>query len=484
MPNLIDRIPMRAIPTLIATAFCLIPVSTADASTYNVHECWNGFGAPDAVQEGNSTGPRLDNFCGGSSFLQAGSSGAVAPNAYRQWMFRAPTGTQINQAVGNYSLFSSNNPNGQQSYVSASRPGNATDTWLAHSQGSGLGFDASFNLAGAGQTPVDRLGIGVACTRDAANCEASTGTFAKFGQITFTMEDTRAPAAPVIGGPALNGWQGGNTTMTTYVVSDVGAGVHAGGTLVNGTGVDLDGYCPNNAGQFDNTGTATRMGPCPAATFGSSSLDITNAPFVQGDNTIQHCVSEYGTDPQSTCSSNTIKVDTIDPGSVASPSVDGGEDWHRDNDFDLGWSNRPQPPNSSPIVAAELRIVGDSYDNSSLYQGQNIDHINNVQVPAKGAYSAQIYLIDAAGNRTSQIGAASQSVRLKFDNTVPDPQARQGQRVDQPSGARRRLSPAVGRRQRGTRSTFRHRRLPRHGQHQRGQRPLHRCADPRVCGGR
>jgi hypothetical protein len=411
------------VAAMIASA--VLSPAGSSASTYDVHECWNGIGAPDAVQEGPSTGPRMDNFCSGSSFLQAGSSGSVAPKQYRQWMFTAPNGTQISQATGNYSLFASNNPNGQKAYVSASAPGNPGDEWIANTNAAGAGFNSNFDLAGSGNAPVDRLGIGVACTRDASqgNCEASLGTYAKLGQITFTMKDTVAPASPTIAGPAFDGWIGG-TTMAVYGVSDVGSGVNVGGTTVNGTGVDIDGYCPNTAGQvFDNTGTATRMAPCPAATFGSSSLDVTQAPFVQGENTIQHCVNEYGTNPAQTCASKTMKVDTIEPGSVKDPVVAGGQDWHRDNDFDISWDNWPQGPNESPIVAAELRIVGDNYDNTSLYAGQDIDHIDDVEVPEKGAYTAQIYLVDAAGNKTGLIPAISHSVSLKFDNTIPDPQA-------------------------------------------------------------
>jgi hypothetical protein len=258
------------------------------------------------------------------------------------------------------------------------------------------------------------------CT-SSSNCASRSGIYGRLGDLTFSMQDTVAPDGPTIGGPATSGWHNG-TTLATYGVRDTGAGVFLGGTTVNGTVTDVDPYC---FPATDGSGAAARLKPCPTASAGSSSLDVTAGPFVEGANTLVHCVSEYGSNPQAGCSSATVKVDTVEPSSVKDPTVAGGQDWHRDNDFDISWDNWAQGPNESPIVAAELRIVGGpsgTYDNTSLHAAQDIDHINNVQVPGKGSYSAQIYLVDAAGNRTNVLGAVSHSVSLKFDNTVPDPQ--------------------------------------------------------------
>lgn len=400
---------------LVLLAVFAIPDSAA-ASTYSVHQCTAQQGSvSDAVVEGTTTGYTANNSCGyaPNDYLQIGTSGPVGAGQSKAWTFTAPYGTKINRATGTYLLQGQADHGGHRPYF----------LYRGVNQGSDqiLGYQGAGNTGGAFDTDVwpivgaiSRVGIGVDC-KSAATCPNKSGIYSRIGDLTFSMEDTVAPAAPVLSGPAIGGWFNG-TSLLTFSVHDTGAGVYGGSTAVNGTFIDLKSFC---SPALEGSGSAKQMQPCPATSSSSSSLDTTGAAFIEGVNTATVCVYEYGeANLQRGCTSETVKVDTIAPTSPQELIVAGGEDWKRDNEFDLSWANPAQP--HAPIVGASIRITGPGgHDQTDYHPGSELTSINNIQVPAKGDYTARVFLRDAAGNESVTGGA---SVHLRFDDTVPKPQ--------------------------------------------------------------
>lgn len=397
---------------VIATSLGLLLVPTeAAASRYGVHECTPGQGTVnDAQVEGTTTGYTANNTCGlaGGDYLQMGSSGPVGPGQSKAWAFTAPAGTRINRATGTYLLQGSADNGGHKMFFFYRGVGQGSDQvlgWTGAGNGGG-GFDTDL-LGGA----VSRLGVGIVCTA-ATTCPNRAGIYSRIGDLGFAMEDTVAPNAPSLSGPALGGWIGGASQLD-FSVSDSGAGVYLGSTSVNGAPVDLEAYC---VPERDGSGAVTVMKPCPSSGSGSSSIDPSNPAFQQGGNDVRVCVYEYGeADLQSACRSETVRVDTVAPGAPVDLAVSGGGGWRRDNDFDLSWTNPVQV--HAPIVGASVRTTGPGgYTRTEYFAGPDLSAVEDVRVPAAGEFTAQVYLRDAAGNELPVNGS---SVHLRFDDTVP-----------------------------------------------------------------
>lgn len=299
--------PRRAVGIVVAIVGFFF-ASEASASTYGVHECINEVGAADAGFEGMASGYVHSSSCGSAGFLEVRSGGAVSPGLNKSWALTAPTGTRINRAFGDLGLQGDSNPNGNLAYLFVRQPGGADQIRLKASTTSTFGpYDSFLNGAGV----IDRIGIGMSCTNSGAqgNCNTRLDMFAQLRNIGLEMEDTVAPATPALTGPALTGWVRG-TVQLGYIASDVGAGINAGATEVNGQIVDFDGFC---SPATDSSGFVTRMQPCPGSGNGSTTLKLTEAPFREGVNQVRACAAEYGSNAQVTCKSESVSVDNLAP---------------------------------------------------------------------------------------------------------------------------------------------------------------------------
>lgn len=408
---------VQALLVALAAAVALIlgDATSARASTYSVHECTaTQAGVVDAQLEGNPAGYSATNNCSGASNLQMSTSGAVGPGQSKAWTLTAPTGTRINRATGTYLLQGVADNGGHRPFFFWRGMNQADDqiTGWNGAGSSGGGFDS--NLFGIGA--LKRIGVGVFC--NGASCPSRTGVYSRIGDIGLQMEDTVAPSAPALSGPALDGWINSARDLN-FNVSDTGAGAYVGGTYVNGAGVDIDLYC---APATDASGAVKEMKPCPTNAYGATTLDPGSSPFTQGDNTVQVCVYEYGeASLQSTCENEVVKVDTITPASPTNLTVVGGQNWRRDNEFTLSFGGAAnQGSSAAPIVGASVRLTGPgNYVQTRYYPAADIDTINDIELPGKGDYTADVYMRDAAGNESP---ANAASVHLRFDNTVPEPQ--------------------------------------------------------------
>ena len=388
--------------------FLLLNAPGASAGTYTVHECHpSSRGTPDVVAEGGAIGYTESNGCATGDYLQIGSTAAVVNAASRQYVFRAPEGTRMNDAGVDY--YFAGTGGGNQEYLFLRRVGQAPTYY--YNTGPDSTSTGHYSTAWNGG-PVDEVGIGMVCG-NGGGCARQGGAFVRLSNLAFSMEDTVTPDTPSTSGSALGGWVNGTKSISANL-ADTGAGVASGASGVNGTLTSLSSYC---SADVDSTGAAKKMKPCPGSASDSHSYNVAASPFVQGDNAVQTCVYDYGNNPGLACKTDTVKVDTIAPTAPTSLAVAGGEGWKRDNDFDLSWSNPAQA--HAPIVGAEVRMTGPSgYDQTTYYAGAGKSSIDNVSVPAKGDYTASVYLKDAAGNETP---ANVSSVHLRFDNTVPAP---------------------------------------------------------------
>jgi hypothetical protein len=105
------------------------------------------------------------------------------------------------------------------------------------------------------------------------------------------------------------------------------------------------------------------------------------------------------------------------PSPPADIRVGGGEEtWHPENRFRLDWTN-PDPGTGTPIAAVHYRVLdplgGVAVGETRI--GWAAELIDNLRVPyAPGAYTAEVWLEDAAGNQ-----GAPAAARLRFDNVRP-----------------------------------------------------------------
>ena len=114
-----------------------------------------------------------------------------------------------------------------------------------------------------------------------------------------------------------------------------------------------------------------------------------------------------------TCRNQTVQVDTVAPAAPHSLAVAGGEDWRRDNGFDLTWENPAQA--HAPIVGATVVLTkSGSASQSTYYPGNSLTSIEDVEVPSFGDWTAAVYLRDAAGNET-QANASSAAPAVRRD---------------------------------------------------------------------
>lgn len=403
-------------PLVALLSLGVVMPQSADAGTYSVHECTASQGSfADAAVEGAPTGYTANNACeqAGANYLQIGTSGQVSAGQSKSWAFTAPAGTQINRATGDFLLQGRADHGGHRAFFFHREIGQGGDQLDSH-QGAGNaagGFDSN-QFADA---PLRRVGIGLDCN-SGVTCPTKSGIYARIGNLGFEMEDTVAPGAPELSGPALSGWINGSKLLNVEA-SDVGAGLYTGVVLVNQAAVDLNVYC---SPVTDSSGAAIQMKPCPSTGTRSAVLNTASYPFVEGANSLEACAYDYGgSDRGSGCKSVTLTVDTVAPTAPTGLVVAGGEGWKRDNEFDLDWNNPPQA--HAPIVGAEVRLTGPgNYDQTTYYPGSDRTSIDNVAVPAKGDYTARVFLRDAAGNETP---ANASSVHLRFDDTVPQPKS-------------------------------------------------------------
>ncbi|MFN8113287.1 MAG: hypothetical protein U0R51_08800 [Solirubrobacterales bacterium] len=385
---------------------------------YRVAECSPGHTAtPNATVEGTTAAYSASTSCAGGNWLQVQSGAESHPGEAKQWIYTAPPGTQIKQFSAAYNLVGDAVPDGNRSYLFIRRAGQPQQEYLSVvGMGSTAGtYDSSIQDPG----PLAAMGVGVYCSKGTGTCSYAPGQFARLSTASFLMEDTVAPGVPVVAGRAADGEWVGGVAQIAVGETDIGAGIDHTTVAVDGQQVINDVIC--EPGQ-DANGYVGSMTPCDPIELRYLDVDTTGPKFHEGpNNQVRVCTHEYGFGAAATCTVKALRVDNVAPAAPLGLSVAGGSGWHRDNDFKITWNNPAQA--HAPIAAATVVLEGPGGQISTTTKSApGIESIEGLTVPAVGAYTASVYLRDAAGNESS---AADAETVLKFDDTRP-PTSRPG----------------------------------------------------------
>jgi hypothetical protein len=114
--------------------------------------------------------------------------------------------------------------------------------------------------------------------------------------------------------------------------------------------------------------------------------------------------------------SRTAYIDNTPPDPVV-PQAVGGDAWRRTNSFLVTWATTPTT--AAPIVRAHWKLC--TIDTSCVarghFDGQGIDRLPALAMPAPGDYQLFVWLEDAAGNQREASAVVSAS--LRFDAEPP-----------------------------------------------------------------
>jgi 5-hydroxyisourate hydrolase-like protein (transthyretin family) len=194
----------------------------------------------------------------------------------------------------------------------------------------------------------------------------------------------------------------GRAQSVSYDASD-NVGVKLAFAIVGGTRRE------SHARPCDYSGRA----PCPN---GWGSIQVDTRQLSEGTQPLVVQAVDAADNPTAS-QPVTVRVDNTAPGAVP-VSLEGGEAWRAQNDFDAVWEN-PDEGDRAPITAAHWRLcrIGASDCSTGSRQGEAIARLSDLAVPGPGAWELRIWRADAAGN--SEPANASPPVALRYDPEPP-----------------------------------------------------------------
>lgn len=414
------RIDLRAAAAGAATlamivAWMLIAVPPANAAKYSVAQCgWRAgnSGAWDDITQGSKFRGAAhcavpapgDSFDGAhAKSLTREGEGTVSGTRFARWRWVAPPGTAITGVHGQWwhAL-----RNGFQHRVGTVDGGgfralataDETRLWRDHF---GSGFE----------TPQRAFESRLLCARpEASSCALAPGSWSAVRALTLTLVDTPAPRAELSGPLLASGWRRGATEVR-FSDADVGSGVQAGVTRVDGR---IHASAPFECAQVTAGGETrgARMQPCAERRSGAVQLDTRRLP--DGPHAVAHCAVDFA--GNTGCAGpRTFLVDNHAPTTPLGLTA-GGEAWRPGSLFNVAWTNPGQERGSS-IAGAGYRLLGDGYDSGPIHiPGAGRSAIIGIPVPWPGTYTARVWLRDDAGNENE---ASAASVVVRLDDRPP-----------------------------------------------------------------
>jgi len=402
-----------ALGILLAMSVMLLAAAKAEAGRYAVAQCGWSVGA-DAGWADTTGGAKFrpDSFCGTPGehvkSLTRDGQGTVSGSRFARWLWVPPPGTGIYGVRGTWwhalhdgleqRLGAVNWGGGFEPLLQAS----ATDT--ASRQ-----FSLNFPIGASGFE--DRL----LCARAESKwCSLEQGSWSALRSLTLTVDDPGAPSAGILGGDLVaGGWRRGVQSVDV-TASDGGAGVRFGETKLDGARIGFTEY-PCEKALIEGEWRATRMRPC--LTTVSAAHPVSTQSFSDGTHSLVHCATDFAANVACT-PARTVLIDNNPPAYPKAVAVAGGDGWRRNNDFDLGWENPGQGP-ASPIAGAPWRVVGPAgYDSGVKFAaGRDRHSLPDLNVPAAGSYSLQLWLRDEAGNEDP---GTAVTVPLRLDDLRPE----------------------------------------------------------------
>jgi hypothetical protein len=400
----------------LALAVLLLVAREAEAGKYSVAQCGWHLGT-DAGWADTTGGAKFrpDSYCatpaGADPFDGAHlksvtqAAGTVSGTRFARWRWDAPPGTGITRITGTW--WHALHDGIEQRIGTMSPAGFSPFAVAAATDVTPSSFVAGFS------PPAPAIEDRLLCARAESKwCSLEQGSWSAVRALTITIEDDGAPAAAIGGDLTAGGWQRGIRAVGFWG-SDGGGGVRFGETSLDGARVGLTEY-PCQKALIGGAWLGTRMQPCLTLVSGSTAIDTTR--FSDGPHTLGHCATDFAGN-LGCAAPVTVAIDNNPPAHPRSPTLAGGEEWRRTDDFDLSWSN-PDQGQASPIWGAYWRITGPAgYDTGvRLAPGRNVASLPDRAVPGPGAYTLHLWLRDEAGNDAA---SSAVDVPLRLDNVAP-----------------------------------------------------------------
>jgi hypothetical protein len=410
---------MVALGVLLALSVLLLVASEAKAGKYAVAQCGWYVGA-DASWADTTGGAKFrpDGYCvppaGSDPFagahlksLTRDGQQTVSGTRFARWRWTAPPGTGITQVRGTWWHALHDSIEQRLGGVSA---GGAFEPFAAAAATDTAPAEFTKGFASPVAAFEDRL----LCARGEDKwCSLDPGSWSALRALTITVEDSGAPASWVVGGELVwGGWRRG-TQSVSVAGYDPGAGLRFTETTLDGARVGLT-ELPCAKASIGGEWRATQMQPCP--TGAAAVHSVATSGFSDGPHTLVTCATDFAAN--SACApAETVLIDNNPPAHPRAVALAGGDGWHREDDFDLGWEN-PDQGKASPIAGASWRIAGPAgYDSGAQFAaGRDRSSLADLRLPAAGAYSLRLWLRDEAGNEAS---ASAVTVPLRFDDVRP-----------------------------------------------------------------
>jgi hypothetical protein len=154
--------------------------------------------------------------------------------------------------------------------------------------------------------------------------------------------------------------------------------------------------------------------PCPN---GSGTITVDTSRLGEGSQVLE-VEARDAADNSRISPGSTIRVDNAAPGAVP-VTVEGGEAWRNQNNFNLAWVN-PGEGDRAPIAVVHYRLcTPDGREcNDGSQAAPEIDRLSNLAVPSPGEWQVRLWREDAATN--AEPANASVPVTLRFDPEAPE----------------------------------------------------------------
>ena len=155
--------------------------------------------------------------------------------------------------------------------------------------------------------------------------------------------------------------------------------------------------------------------PCPQEGFATT----IETAAIKPDGKHRLTLEAIDTGGNPTVSERDVFIDNTPPGPPKDLTLNGGDGWRAENDFELSWTN-PDEKNVAPVAGAEYELCptdGGRCTRGSR-SGKGLTSIDDLKVPGPGEYAMKLWLRDEAGNHDAR--TAAPIVHLRFDDFAPD----------------------------------------------------------------
>ena len=407
-----------------ALFFCLLalPVGPAGAGEFTFSQCGPGgqqlegrylrLGDADRVNVLSGCRPAADDLLG---VYQNREGGTFREGEGGQYLWKAPEGLVL---VGVSVRSRLKDANGLRAAV-VGRAGERSQ-------------DLDGNLAHDGSVvearwldrsrPLDSVLTRLRCNRTAGCINQSDAVKAYFEVLglQITVDDRRGPVLTG-SGQLFESAAGGR-----WLAGSVGYSVRAGdaGSGIKALELRVNGYpAPVVQPRCDGLSGVRALGfsPCPSTIERSARLDTTTAPFQEGANRVEACVSDFAAPddrPNTTCTAPvTVLVDNREPPPPLDFRTDTDGSWTATPEVGVMWDSTGDP--GSGLSDVRWRLIEAATDRQvAAGSVPGTARSTTIRVPEPGEYLLETRFADLAGNVGSPAVAW-----VRFDDIAPPPAA-------------------------------------------------------------